>query len=317
LSLTASNPLFSVVIPTYNRAAKVVRAVESVLAQTLANYDVWVIDDGSTDDTADRLSVYMDRIHYVTQVNAGAALARNRGIQESTGKYIALLDSDDRWRPQKLQSISEGIRNDPEAGLFYSQYEVVNEAGRRLWVDRSRAVRGSAYLNMLKGDFLATSSAVIDRKCLEIVGCFDPLLQPCEDWDLWLRISRKYTLRLVPEILVAFEHTPQQKATSNAQGWLAAHDRVIEKAFAADPGLDITVRQALRAQLAYIKGRVCLQSGSEPEALEYFNQALSMQPSLLKARIYALVLSSPRIRRLLPMVLRRRMRLPAEIGKID
>jgi GT2 family glycosyltransferase len=307
-------PLFSVVIPTYNRAVKVVRAVESVLAQTLADYEVWVVDDGSSDDTAQRLAPYQERIHYLRQANGGVAAARNRGIQASSGRYIALLDSDDRWHPHKLAAMARAITAYPQAGLFYSQFEAVDEAGQRLWVDRSRVVRGSAYHTLLRGDFLATSSAVIQRECLDFAGGFDPLMTPCEDWDLWLRISRKYSLHLVPEILVAFEHIPHDKLSSNTRAWLAAHDRVIEKALAADPALGADVRRAVRANLAYVKGRVCLQGGGEQEALAFFRQAAALQPALLKAQWFALVLSSPRLRRLLPRAVRRRMRLPIEIG---
>ena len=317
MSPAARTSLFSVVIPTYNRAAKVVRAVESVLAQSMADYDVWVIDDGSTDDTAVVLAPYRERIHYVNQANGGVSRARNRGIQESSGRYVAILDSDDRWRPQKLAAISRAIQAHPDTGLFYSQWEVVNEAGELQWVDRSRTAGGRAYEALLRGDFLAASSAVMKRECLEAVGSFDPLMEPCEDWDLWLRISRRYIIELVPETLVLFEHTQQNKETSNTKAWLAAHDRVIEKAFVSDPNLNEKARRAVRANLAYVKGRVCLQSSSEQEALGYFKQAVSLQPSLLKARLYYLVLSSPGFRQLLPPALRRRMRLQGSEGNID
>ncbi len=304
------------VIPTYNRAAKVVRAVESVLAQTLADYDIWVIDDGSTDNTAQRLAPYRERVHYIQQPNGGVAQARNRAMWASGGSYLALLDSDDRWHPQKLAAVARAIAAQPQAGLFYSQSEVVNEAGERLWVDRSRGVRGSPYRALLMGDFLTTSSVVMKRTCLEAVGGFDAGLTPCEDWDLWLRISRRHAIHYIPELLVAFEHTPRNKATSNAQAWLAAHDRVIEKALAADPGLSPELRRAVRANLAYVKGRVCLQAGSEEQALGFFRQAAELQPALLKAQWYAWVLASPRLRALLPLALRRRMRLPAELGEL-
>ncbi len=316
MSDISSHPLFSVVIPTYNRAAKVVRAVESVLAQNFADYDVWVIDDGSTDATPEALAPYLDHIHYVRQANGGAARARNRGIQESQGKYVAILDSDDRWYPQKLGACVRAIQAHPASGLFYSQWEVVDEAGRRLWIDRSRKVKGSAYQALLKGDFLAASSAVIKRECLEATGGFDPLMQPCEDWDLWLRIARKFSIELVPEVLVIFEHVAQNTATSNTTAWLAAHDRVIEKALAADPSLPGEVCQAVGANLAYVKGRVCLQAGREADARSYFKQAASLQPSLLKARWYFWVLSSPRLRSSLPPALRRRMRLKEEVEHI-
>ncbi len=311
---TGSGPLFSVIIPTYNRAQKVVRAVESVLAQSLADYDVWVIDDGSTDATAERLLPYLDRIHYVAQANSGVAGARNRGIHESAGKFIALLDSDDWWYPQRLASLAEAIRAYPEVGLFYSQWEVVNEAGEQLWVDKSRNVVGSAYYTLLKGDFLAASSAIINRECLDQVGVFDPLMEPCEDWDMWLRISKRYSIHLVPQELLAFEHSAKDKITTNTQRWLDAHDRVINKAFAGDPALSQETRRAVLANIAFVKGRICLQAGGEPEALHWFQQAIAIRPTHLKAHLYLLIFSVSWVRRWLPQPVRTRLRLPAGKG---
>ena len=303
-------PLFSVIIPTYNRAGKVVRALKSVLAQTLADYEVWVVDDGSSDATAEALAPYMGKIHYLPIPNSGVSNARNTGIRESSGRYIAFLDSDDVWHPQKLECYARAVQSHPRAGLFYSQIKIINEAGKMLWVDKSRAVDGSGYLSLLMGNFIATSSAVARRSSLPGGDWFDGMMSPCEDWDLWLRVARQNPICLVPAVLADIEYAPQDRLTSRTEGWLQAHDRVIEKVFGSDPSLSPGLRRAVQANVAFIKGRICLSAGDESRALEWFSAAARMDPGLVKARLYCWVLKAPALRRLLPGVVVRRLRLP-------
>jgi len=302
-------PLFSVIIPTYNRATTLVRALESVLAQTCPDYDVWVIDDGSNDGTDKALAPYRERIHYLRQPNSGAAAARNHGIQVSRGAYIALLDSDDCWMPTKLDAYQREIQAHPQAGLFYSAIEVVNEAGESLRVHPARAIRGSAYLSLLKGNFLANSSVVIRRACLEETGLFDTSLGHAEDWDLWLRIARGHPIQPVPGVLTRFESAASGKKTSNIPGWLRAHDQIIAKAFRLDPGLSPAMRQDILANIAVVKGRILLEAGEERLALAWFEQAAALRPFLLKAQLFRLLCAAPALRQALPAPLLRRLHL--------
>ncbi len=167
-------PLFSVIIPTYNRADKCIRAIESVLQQTCQDFDLWVIDDGSTDHTRTALNPYLGRLNYIFQANQGTCVARNTGIQNSNGRYIAFLDSDDRWLPGKLAAMSEAIQSHPEVGLFYSSVTNITDDGRVLWQVNAREVHDSTYFELLKADFIVLSSVVIKRECLEVTGLFDP-----------------------------------------------------------------------------------------------------------------------------------------------
>ena len=199
-------PLFSVIIPTYNRTAKLVRAVESVLQQTCQDFDLWVIDDGSTDATQEALEPFAGRLNYCYQANQGTCVARNTGIQNSNGRYIAFLDSDDHWLPDKLAVIEEAIQAHPEVGVFYSSVTNVDEDGRILWEVHAREVHGSAYIEMLKADFMVLSSVVVKRECLKETGLFDAALKMSEDWDLLIRLARQYPILAVPETLVIFEY---------------------------------------------------------------------------------------------------------------
>ena len=260
IMLATNPPLFSVIIPTYNRAAKVIRAIDSVLAQTSTDFDLWIIDDGSTDQTASALAPYLNRLHYIQIPNGGLSNARNLGIQQSTGRYVAFLDSDDRWFPKKLEYFAGAIKQHPRTGLFYSRSEFVDEEGHRLWIDSSRSMEQNSYRTLLKGNFINVTSAVVRRECFDQVGLFDPTLRSCEDWDLWLRLAQKFPVCLVPNILASYEYASSDKMTSKTTIYLDAHDQVIEKAFQRDPNLNEAVRQEIQAHQAYIKGRVYLEA---------------------------------------------------------
>ena len=154
-------PLFSVIIPTYNRAAKCVRAVESVLQQTCQDFELWVIDDGSVDETQMALKPYEGRLHYHYQPNQGVSIARNTAIHLSHGRYLAFLDADDRWVPEKLAAAAAAIQEHPEVGMFYSSAAFVDEHGRLLWQVKARDVKENAYFALLNENFIVFSSTII------------------------------------------------------------------------------------------------------------------------------------------------------------
>lgn len=303
-------PLFSVVIPTYNRATKVVHAVKSVLAQTFTDYELWVVDDGSTDNTLTVLEAFRERLNYLRKSNGGAASARNAGIACAQGDYIAFLDSDDSWYPNKLQRVAQAIRARPQVGLFYSQIDVVNEAGVKLWTYKSRQVGDNGYIELLAADFVAASSAVVKRACFAEVGVFDESLGGCEDWDMWIRIARLYPIQLVAEPLVVHERKLEGAYSSDYRRWIKAIDEVVDKAFAADLELDPMVQQDIPPVVAYTKAKICLSFGDEQAALIQFKRSLELNPGNWKAMLYFQLLSHPRLRRCLPHRVRMMLRLP-------
>ena len=303
-------PLFSVIIPTYNRAEKCLRAVESVLEQTCQDFDLWIIDDGSSTDTRAALAPYADRLNYRYQTNQGTCVARNTGIQVSNGRYIAFLDSDDRWLPGKLAAMQDAIQAHPDAGVLYSSVTNVTEDGRFLWQVPAREVRGSAYLALLQADFIVLSSLVIKRECLAKSGLFDPALNMAEDWDLLIRLARVTPIYPIPESLVIFEYELSDKKTKNFQHWIASHDPVLEKAFQADPALTLGQKRKILATNAYVKGRISLEARADAEAAHWFRQSLRLNIFQWKSVIYLLVLYLPAIRRRLPPRIKSLLRLP-------
>ena len=209
--------MISVILPTNNRSALLRRAVDSVLRQTWADFELIVVDDGSTDRTREVVGgLHDERLRLITNpVRRGASAARNRGIQASVGDTIAFQDSDDEWLPTKLERQMEAYQQLPESyGVVYSGFQVIYTSGRNkvfpTWITRLAAwlpfskmkLQGDIHFSLLRGNFFTTQSALVRKECFSKVGLFDERLPRLQDWDLWLRISRQYKFKLVRQPLV-------------------------------------------------------------------------------------------------------------------
>ncbi len=198
----------SIVLPTYNRANSILRAVESVLSQTYPEFELLIIDDGSTDNTGQVISEIRDeRVRYFEQpVNRGVSAARNEGIRLAAYDYIAFQDSDDFWLPDKLEKQMKVFTEKPEAGLVYCTLEGTRADGTRIVMPSPSMPMadkaGNIYERLLKGNIIGAPAAVVRRACLEKVGIFDETLQCLEDWELFLRIAKEYEIGFVEEALL-------------------------------------------------------------------------------------------------------------------
>ncbi len=187
---------FSVIIPVYNRAAIISRAIESVLRQTIPPAELIVVDDGSEDETASVLKPYLPQIKIIRQENKGVSAARNAGIRAASGEWIALLDSDDEWLPQKLELAGRYIQAHPDCKIFQAE-EIWMRNGRRVNPkNRHKKQGGFIYKESLPLCIVSPSAVVIKRSLFTEIGFFDETLPVCEDYDLWLRVSRKYKIGL-------------------------------------------------------------------------------------------------------------------------
>jgi glycosyltransferase involved in cell wall biosynthesis len=195
-------PLVSVIIPTHNRSSLCIKAVTSVLTQTWKDVEVILVDDGSEDDTLMRVARIADpRLRVFSQENKGVSAARNLGVDQARGHYIALLDSDDYWLPAKLERQLQFMR---QGGFHISQTQ-------EIWIRRGKRVNPRHIHTKLAGWFFAPSLALclISPSCVmftrtlwEEVGPFDAALPACEDYDLWLKTCCRVPVGLVPEALV-------------------------------------------------------------------------------------------------------------------
>jgi len=188
----AAPPLVSVVIPTHNRAHYVTQAIDSVLAQTYANYEIIVVDDGSTDDTRHVLRAYGDRLRYIYQENhnRGPAAALNRAVSEARGKYIALLDDDDMWLPSKLELQIAVLEQDPEIGFLGTDMYITDASGNVIDRWGKPPSVAETFASLIEDNILGNPSVVVRKRLFDQVGGFDASLRTTQDYDLWLRLAR-------------------------------------------------------------------------------------------------------------------------------
>ncbi len=293
--------LISVVIPTYNRAHCILRAVESAANQTYPDLEIIVGDDGSTDGTASLLRTYACArpLRFIEGgVKQGAPAARNRGIALSTGQWVAFLDSDDLWHRRKLERQMESLLAAGAAfGACYTGLADYDDAGRLCGVSRATDqgdIRPGLRTHNLVG---STSSVLVRRDLLCEVGGFAPGLRSCQDWELWLRLAERTKFACVPEILTIISAASMGRITTDGESRLSGHLYMYRthlrrhfKAGTADPAIFRT-----------ILGRIFMQLGRPGYAAKIFRlnwrtKRRSLKRLMLMAMAYARVGSSRFIR---------------------
>lgn len=262
----------SVVIPTYNRARKLLRAIFSVLYQTFTNYEVIVVDDGSDDGTADCLKPVMGQIKYMRHPeNMGVSAARNSGIKASQYPFIAFLDSDDYWLPEKLSAQMAFFKRNPEAVACQTEEIWIRKGLRVNPGKRHLKPSGEIFVPSLKLCLVSPSAVVLKRSLLDEVGVFDEDLPACEDYDLWLRISFRYPIHLIPRHLVVKEGGYQDQLSSILQGLDLFRIKALVKLLRGEQ-LTVAQLQATLKELSIkcqIYGSGCLKRGRKEEG-EYY-----------------------------------------------
>ena len=180
---------FSIIIPTHNRFEMLQKAINSVLSQTYPNYELIVIDDGSTDDTYIICDIFADKVKYIKQENLGVSAARNKGIEIASYDYVAFLDSDDLWLPEKLQEHVNFIQENPKIKIHQAAEKWMRKGRHVTPAQHHIKFEGDVFFESLKRCMITPSTVVIHKSIFEKYGMFDTNLQVCEDYDLWLRIS--------------------------------------------------------------------------------------------------------------------------------
>jgi glycosyltransferase involved in cell wall biosynthesis len=279
-----STPALSVVIPAFNAARHVSQAVDSALQQTFRDVEIVVVDDGSTDDTLARLAPYGERIRIVRQANAGVALARNAGSAAARGRYVAFLDADDVWQPDKTHRQLEALAQEPDARASYTAFQLVADDLTPKEVRRT-VRQGSLVEDLLcLGNVVGTPSTVVcERDLLREVGGFDPDLSLGADWDLWLRLSVRTPFAYVDEPLVLYR---VHEANMSRDVGLLERDsvRLLEKAL-ANPEVPATLRAA-RGRVLGRNDRVLagsyLHAGRVADGLRCAARALLRHPAEIR-----------------------------------
>lgn len=197
-------PEVSVIIPTYNSVHYLPKAIDSVLNQSFRDFELIVVDDGSTDITREIVKKYEGIARYFYQENQGVSVARNNGIEKSLGRYIAFLDDDDYWHKDKLIKQVNFLKKNSDIAMVYTDMHSIDPFERIIdrWLETKSFYRSkNVYASLIKECFIIPSSVLIRRECFEKIGLFDPKYRNAQDLDLWLRIARSFKIAVIEEPL--------------------------------------------------------------------------------------------------------------------
>jgi len=279
-------PKVSVVIPAYNCEKFISTAIESVLSQTYGDYEIIVVNDGSTDKTDEVLSRYASKIKKIYQPNKGPAEARNTGIANSGGEYIAFLDQDDAWLPDKLRMQVEVMEKNDKLGLVYTDIYILNDKEfsnadclyRRSFQMR-QPHRGSVIEYLFLDNFIATSSVMVRKECFSEIGMFDSSVVPSEDYDRWLRIAADYEIDFIDAPLVKFRDHIAAFAGNKIVTLTHAID-VLNKMLSEYPHLRSALGKKAGQRLSYFHvmlGQIYLSNMLFKKAFHNFYMALRLR----------------------------------------
>ena len=267
-------PLVTVLIPTYNRGWVLKEAIDSVLSQDFEDFELIVVDDGSTDNTQDILDGYDRDIMVLRQDNRGVSAARNAGIASASGRFIAFLDSDDLWLPGKLASQVDFFNSNPEALICQTEELWIRNGKRVNPKNRHKKFSGMIFKHSLPLCIVSPSAVMLKKSLLNKTGVFDESLPACEDYDLWLRISCKYPVFLIdtPLIIKRGGHEDQLSRTPKLDKYrIQALKKIIESSLLSqDQHIDAVKMLKEKCEI-YAQG--CLKRGRNDESKYYFDLA--------------------------------------------
>lgn len=282
-----SSPLFSVILPTYNRAGLLTRAIRSVLNQTFTNFELIIVDDASTDKTREVISSFDDaRIVYIRRdKNGGNACAKNSAIRQATGKYIAFLDDDDEYLPAFLAKMFAVLEAAPETvgfawcGVYNVEDTPTGEKqlGEEMWQPRYHN-REHAYLSFLRSRRISAHNGLtVKISCFHSAGLFDENLRKAVDTDFLIRLARCFDFVVVSEVLVKFHNHNGFRVSTNSMWGAEAYNRIIQK------HLDTLLKNPeLWVALHYKTGWQYYHAGNKIEGRRFLWQAIRKRPLHLR-----------------------------------
>jgi len=275
-------PKVSVIIPTYNRAELLPRAIQSVLNQTFQDFEIIVVDDSSTDNTEEVIKEFQEqdkRIKYIKHdKNKGGSAARNTGIKVAQGEYIAFQDSDDEWLPEKLEKQMKVLENaSSKVGVVYTGFWKIKDNNRVYIPNMDIACKEwNIRRQILQGNFIGTPTAIVNRVCFVKMGLFDVALPRLQDWELWIRFSEFYEFKFINEPLVTAHYTPDS-ISANQDALTKALTLILEKHYE-----DFKKDGRILAKHQYSIGNLLCQNGEMGQGREYLSKAIRVYPLNIK-----------------------------------
>ncbi len=278
------NPVISVIIPAYNYGRFIREAIEGVLSQTLPAAEIIVVDDGSTDETAAEVAKFGDKVRYIKQDNAGVCAARNNGVENSTGEFIAFLDADDIWEPEKLEKQIAKFAEDEEIGLLHcGMREFDSDTGETI-ATHLEGGDGSVANDLLLWEKpvvnVSGSSIMVTRKAFYDAGGFDTEMKVGEDWDFCYRVARKYKVGFVPEVLMNYR-SHGASAHRNVAEMERGMARFYDKAFADADAETLQIRARSLGSFHRVLSGSYFQAGNYSQFLKHAAMSIWMRPGNL------------------------------------
>jgi len=230
-------PVISVILPVYNGELTIEETVKSVLNQSFLDFELIIIDDGSSDSTLDILAKFQDpRLKVFSYPNSGLSASRNRGIELARGEFISFIDADDLWTSGKLEAQINALRENTGADVSYSWTDFIDESGNSLGYGIHHSANGYVFPNLLEFFFIGSgSNALIRKQVFEEVGDFDETLTSAEDWDMFLRLAARYHFAAVPKPQILYRIT-DYSMSRNVIRQERECLKVVERTFAHEPG---------------------------------------------------------------------------------
>ena len=248
----------SVIIPTYNRKKTLARAIQSVINQSLSSFEILIIDDGSNDGSEEWVKENFQNIKYIYQNNRGVSSARNIGIENANGDWVAFLDSDDEWLPNKLHEQVKAIDSNPEVKFFHTNEIWIRNGVRVNQMKKHKKYGGYIFEKCLDICRVSPSSVLIQKEVFDNIGVFDESLRVCEDYDLWLRITSKYPVAFldVPLIYKYGGHADQlSKVNDGIESYrIQSLEKIINSGFLSDEQKVMAVNALVNKMKIYSKG---------------------------------------------------------------
>ena len=279
------NPVVSIIIPCYNAEKTIKETIDSILLQTFTNFEIIVINDGSTDNTLPVIhQLKNDRIRVFSFENSGPQKSRNRGIEQAHGEYIALIDADDLWTPDKLASQLEALQNTPAAAVAYSWTDIIDETGQVIQSTARSQAQGDIFAELLKHNFLANgSNPLIKAEAMRAVGGFDEAILAGQDWDMYLTLAAHYPFVVVPQVQILYRKAESARSWSSnlrrqEQGLMQVMAKHLSDRRAAPLNKSACLANCYRYLLFECFDKCLPNFANGLLALRFFSQAIWLEP---------------------------------------
>ena len=303
-------PAISVIIPAYNSAKTILETIDSVLRQSFTDFELIVINDGSSDRTLELLATVDDpRLRVLSFANGGLPVARNRGIANSQGEFVTFIDADDLWTEDKLELQLAALSQNSAAGVVYSWTTVMDEAGKSFYPGKSVSHAGDVRRQLLANNFIASGSNVmIRRTAIESVGEFEPTLTSAEDWDYWLRLALAgWEFAVVPKAQILYRQSAGAMS-SKIEVMEKYNLLVVDRAFQLAPARLQILKAESQANVYLYMAQLSWQHGNKlRQTWQKLSQALLLYPSIAGRKKFSVITIKLLIATILPSVIQQQI----------